>query len=74
MLPVEVHLLTLSRTTWGIFTPLRKHLIWGIPLPAATGWKEKEVNTELAKLSSRRPRETQPHGARDGGRGQRGTG
>lgn len=42
------NLLTLSRTTWGIFTPLRKHLIWGIPLPAATGWKEREVNTELA--------------------------
>lgn len=34
--------LTLSRTTWGIFTPFRKHLIWGIPLPAATGWKERD--------------------------------
>lgn len=40
--PGAASLLTLSLTTWGIFTPLRKHLIWGIPLPAATGWKERK--------------------------------
>lgn len=49
---------------------MRKHLIWGIPLPAATGWKEREENMELTKLNEwteiRRPRETQPRGALDG--------
>ena len=43
--------LTLSRTTCGIFTPLRKHLIWGIPLPAATGWKEAEASTEPGQVA-----------------------
>ena len=32
---------TFIRTTCGILTPFRKHLICGMPLPAATGCKKK---------------------------------
>jgi hypothetical protein len=35
--PKTLHMRVFIRTTWGIFIPFKKHFIWGIPLPAATG-------------------------------------
>jgi len=35
--PITLAISVLSRTTPGICTPFKKHLIWGIPDPIATG-------------------------------------
>ena len=40
MTPTTLQNNVLMRTTCGILTPLRKHLICGMPLPAATGYSK----------------------------------
>lgn len=47
MIPRTLTMSVLRRMTFGNRTPLRKHLIWGMPEPAATGARKAHINPEI---------------------------